>query len=189
MNKWKHLLVDGEFAARTRILSGLTLEQVTRRPSPQSHTIYEELWHTTRWQNIVVNRDEELYETWQSGDLYPTSAPASERGWSALVEEFFAGLDRALEWTDSPEKLAVEVDPDFTMADAASASAATAELRQYAGLAAREPLLAGIARILWNVRVEQRGDHAIAFVRLTDEELGSALATASLLARVWGWGS
>jgi hypothetical protein len=118
LNKWKHLLVDGEFAARTRILSGLTLEQVTRRPSPQSHTIYEELWHTTRWQNIVVNRDEELYETWQSGDLYPTSAPASEREWSALVEEFFAGLDRALEWTDSPEKLAVEVDPDFTMADA-----------------------------------------------------------------------
>lgn len=118
MDKWKHLLVDGEFAARARILSGLTLEQVTRRLSPQSHTIYEELWHTTRWQNIVVNRDEELYEDWQTGDLYPPSAPASEREWSALAEEFLAGLDKALEWADSPEKLAAEVDPDFTMADA-----------------------------------------------------------------------
>ena len=118
MNKWKHLFVDGEFAARARILSGLTLEQVTRRPSPQSHTIYEELWHTTGWQNIVVNRDEELYESWQRGEVYPPSAPASEGEWSALVEEFLAGLDRALEWADSPEKLAAEVDPDFTMADA-----------------------------------------------------------------------
>jgi uncharacterized damage-inducible protein DinB len=117
LNKWKHLFVDGEFAARSRILSGLTLEQVTRRPSPQSHTIYEELWHTTRWQNIVVNRDEED-EAWQRGEVYPTSAPASEREWSALVEEFLAGLDRALEWADSPEELAAEVDPDFTMADA-----------------------------------------------------------------------
>ncbi|HEX7175150.1 MAG TPA: DinB family protein [Pyrinomonadaceae bacterium] len=117
MNKWKHLFVDGEFAARERILSGLTLEQVTRRLSPQSHTIYEELWHTTRWQNIVVNRDEED-EAWQRGEVYPPDAPASEREWSALVEEFLAGLDRALEWADSPEKLAAEIDPDFTMADA-----------------------------------------------------------------------
>ena len=118
MDKWKHLFVDGEFAARERILSGLTLEQVTHRPSPQSHTIYEELWHTTRWQNIVVNRDEELYEAWQQDDLYPPDAPASVGEWSALVAEFLAGLDKALEWADSPEKLAAEVDPDFTMADA-----------------------------------------------------------------------
>ena len=118
MNKWKHLLVDGEFASRARILSGLTLEQVTRRPSPQSHTIYEELWHTTRWQNIVVHRDDEFYEAWQRGEVYPASWPASEGEWSALAEEFLAGLDKALEWADSPEKLDAEVDPDFTMADA-----------------------------------------------------------------------
>ena len=123
MNKWKHLLVDGEFADRARILSGLTLEQVTRRLSPESHTIYEELWHATRWQNIVVNRDEKLYEAWQRGEvypgaLYPADAPASEREWSALAEEFLAGLDKALEWADSPERLAAEIDPDFTMADA-----------------------------------------------------------------------
>ena len=118
MNKWKHLFVDGEFAARARILSGLTLAQVTHRPSPQSHTIYEELWHTTRWQNIVVHRDEELYEAWQRAEDYPSVAPADEGEWTALVEEFLAGLDKALEWADSPEKLAAEVDPDFTMADA-----------------------------------------------------------------------
>ena len=118
MNKWKHLLVDGEFAERARVLSGLTPEQVTRRLSPQSHTIYEELWHTTRWQKIVVDRDEKLYEAWQRGDVYPADAPASEREWSALVEEFLAGLDKALEWADSPERLAAEIDPDFTMADA-----------------------------------------------------------------------
>jgi hypothetical protein len=118
LNKWKHLFVDGEFAARERILSGLTLAQVTHRASPQSHTIYEELWHTTCWQNIVVNRDEGLCEAWQRGEVYPSGAPASEGEWSALVAEFLAGLDRALAWADSPEKLAAEVDPDSTMADA-----------------------------------------------------------------------
>ena len=118
MNKWKHLFVDGEFAARERILSGLTLAQVTHRPSPQSHTIYEELWHTTQWQNVVVNRDEEPHEAWQRGEVYPASAPPSEGEWSALVAEFLAGLDRALAWADSPEKLAAEVDPEYTMADA-----------------------------------------------------------------------
>ena len=118
MGKWEHIFKDGEFAERERILAGLTFEQVTRRPSAQSHTIYEELWHTTRWQNIVVNRDEELYEAWQRAEDYPSVAPADEGEWSILVEEFLAGLDKALEWADSPEKLAAEVDPDFTMADA-----------------------------------------------------------------------
>ena len=118
MNKWKHLLVDGEFAPRTRILSGLTLEQVTRRPSPQSHTIYEELWHTNRWQSIMVNRDEALYEEWQKGRVYPDAPPASRAEWDALVAEFLAGIEKALWWAEMPERLKHETDPGHTMADA-----------------------------------------------------------------------
>jgi hypothetical protein len=118
LDKWRHLFVDGEFAERARIVSGLTLEQATHRPSPQSHTIHEELWHTTRWQNIVVNRDEELYKSWQGDDLYPPGPPASEAEWSALVAEFLAGLERALECAHSPEKLGKQIDPDYTMGDA-----------------------------------------------------------------------
>ena len=116
-DKWRHLLSDGEFAARERILSGLTLEQVTRRLSPQSHTIYEELWHANRWQSIIVNRDEALYTEWERGAVYPASPPAGEEEWDALVKEFLAGTEKALWWTESPERLAHETDPGSTMAD------------------------------------------------------------------------
>jgi len=111
------LLKDGEFARRERVVAGLTLEQVTRRPSAQSHTIYEELWHANRWQSIIVNRDEALYEEWRKGRVYPDAPPASEAEWGALVAEFLAGIDKALWWTESPERLQRETDPGTTMAD------------------------------------------------------------------------
>lgn len=56
MDIWKHLFATGEFAERARLLSGLTLQQVTSRPHGVPHSIYEELWHATSWQRIVVER-------------------------------------------------------------------------------------------------------------------------------------
>ena len=117
MSKWEHLFKDGEFARRERIISGLTLEQATRRPSARSHTIHEELWHANRWQSIMVNRDEALYEEWARGAVYPESAPASEAEWDSLVKDFLAGTEKAIWWTESPERLAHETDPGSTMAD------------------------------------------------------------------------
>ena len=117
MSKWGHLFKDGEFARRERIVAGLTLEQVTRRPSRQSHTIYEELWHANRWQSIMVNRDEALYEEWRKGRVYPDAPPASQAEWDALVAEFLAGIEKALWWTESRERLKQEVDPGVTMAN------------------------------------------------------------------------
>jgi uncharacterized damage-inducible protein DinB len=114
---WGHIFRDGEFAERERILAGLTLEQVTQRPSAQSHTIYEELWHTNRWQNIIVNRDEALYAEWEAGRVYPAEPPASRAEWDALVAEFLAGLEKALWWAESPERLAHETSRGNTMAD------------------------------------------------------------------------
>ncbi|HEV7893101.1 MAG TPA: DinB family protein [Pyrinomonadaceae bacterium] len=117
-DKWRHLFSDGEFARREQILSGLSFGQVTARASTQSHTIYEELWHANRWQSIIVNRDESLYAEWERGAVYPESAPASEEEWDSLVKEFLAGTEKALWWTESPERLAHETDPGSTMADA-----------------------------------------------------------------------
>lgn len=118
MNKWQHLFVDGEYMERARMLSGLTLEQVKRVASAHSHSIYDELWHTTKWQHIIVMRDEEQYREWQESALYPTQPPATEAEWAALVKQFLDGLQTALQWADSPEKLATELDPGVTMADA-----------------------------------------------------------------------
>ena len=117
MSKWEHLFRDGEFARRGEILSGLTLEEVTRRSSGQSHTIYEELWHANRWQSIIVNRDESLYAEWQAGRVYPAEPPAGAAEWEALVAEFLGGIEKALWWAASPERLAHETDPGHTMED------------------------------------------------------------------------
>ena len=117
MSNWEHLLKDGEFARREHIVAGLALAQVTRRPSAQSHTIYEELWHTNRWQSIIVNRDEALYAEWQKGRVYPDAPPASQAEWEALVAEFLGGIEKALWWTESPERLRQETDPGVTMRD------------------------------------------------------------------------
>jgi uncharacterized damage-inducible protein DinB len=116
-NKWRHLFSDGEFARREQILAGLTFEQVTSRPSAQSHTIYEELWHANRWQSIIVNRDEALYEEWKRGEVYPKQAPARTEDWDSLVAEFLAGTEKALWWVESPERLARETSPGTTMED------------------------------------------------------------------------
>jgi uncharacterized damage-inducible protein DinB len=116
----KHIehLFYGEYAKRQKILSNLTLEQVTATPSKQLHSIFAELWHTVLWQRICVTRDENLFEqTWAQGDLYPSHVPEKLEEWTALVEEFLSGIERALEWTETPEKLNLEVNPGETMKD------------------------------------------------------------------------
>ncbi|MFZ0546631.1 MAG: hypothetical protein WAM60_14390 [Candidatus Promineifilaceae bacterium] len=75
------------------------------------------MWHAARWQTVVVERDEALYEAWQRGERYPAKPPEKEEEWSALVAEFLQGLEKALAWAASPEKLSVEVDPGVTMAE------------------------------------------------------------------------
>jgi hypothetical protein len=118
MDKWRHIFVDdGEYAPPEKILGGLTLEQVTHVPSKESHSIYDELWHVVRWQNIMVFRDETLYEEWCQGHVYPAQQPTTEQAWQDLVEKFFEGIEKVLEWTSSTEKLATETDPGITMAD------------------------------------------------------------------------
>lgn len=115
--RWKHLF-EGEFAGRAKILSGLTLQQVTQVAPGQPHSIYAELWHLVLWQNILVTRDEALYErTWQQGKRYPLTQPTTLGEWDRLVAEYFVGVEEALSWTTTPERLNHETDPGITMAD------------------------------------------------------------------------
>ncbi|HEX7004224.1 MAG TPA: DinB family protein [Trueperaceae bacterium] len=116
---WEHLFLTGEFVGRERLLSGLTLAQVTSKPDGLPHSIYDELWHLTTWQRIVVERDEAGGEEWaQDGPLFPEEPPASEAQWHSVVGEFLEGATSALELAGSPERLAVEVEPGVTMAHA-----------------------------------------------------------------------
>jgi len=117
LGKWEHLLVDGEFADRRQIVAGLSLGQVTHKLSEQSHTIYDELWHTVKWQNIVVLRDHKMYDDWVKGNVYPEAQPKTKEEWTRLVNEFTTGLEKAIEWSSTPEKLSMETSPTSTMAE------------------------------------------------------------------------
>jgi hypothetical protein len=117
MAPWEHLFIDGEFMSRARLLSGLTLEQVSARPRGLPHTIYEELWHTTKWQSIVVQCDEQAAAAWiDGGQDFPSEAPGNERMWEDLVREFLAGSRKAVELAGSPA-LMEEVSPGVTLAE------------------------------------------------------------------------
>ncbi len=118
MGKWSHLFIDGEFAPRSRLLSGLTLEQVRAKPSAAAHSIHEELWHLTKWQSIVVQRDGPAADAWVSeGPRFPVTPLKSETDWRELVAEFMAGAEKAVEWGRSLAAVSEEVIPCVTLAD------------------------------------------------------------------------
>jgi hypothetical protein len=97
MHILEHLFLVGEFPPRARLLSGLTLEQVTLCPDGASHSIYEELWHLVGYQQ--------------------SAAPESEHEWHDLVRVFLDGARAAAAMGQAPERLALEVEPGVTMAD------------------------------------------------------------------------
>jgi hypothetical protein len=98
--------MDGEFMSRARLLSGLTVEQVSVRPPGLAHTIYEELWHATKWQSIVVQCDQLAAAAWiDEGQDFPPEAPGHARMWEDLVAEFLAGSETAIKLGRSPGAL------------------------------------------------------------------------------------
>ena len=111
MHILEHLFLVGEFPARDLLLSGLTLEQVTLCPDGASHSIYEELWHAVGYQQSVIE------STHAAGDLYPTAPPEHEHQWHDLVRVFLDGARAAAAMGQTPERLALEVEPGVTMAD------------------------------------------------------------------------
>ena len=118
MGRWEQLFIDGEFMSRARLLSGLTIEQVSARPSGIPHTIYEELWHTTKWQSIVVQCDERAEAAWiDGGQNFPSEPPGNVRAWEDLVIEFLAGSETAVELGRSHERLTEDVRPGVTLAE------------------------------------------------------------------------
>lgn len=111
MHILEHLFLVGEFPERAHLLSGLTLEQVRFCPEGASHSIYDELWHAAGYQRYVLDRGD------AAGDLYPTAVPEHEHQWHDLVHAFLDGARAATAMGQTPERLALEVEPGVTMAD------------------------------------------------------------------------
>ncbi len=117
MHILEHLFLVGEFPERAHLLSGLTLEQVTLRPSGASHSIYDELWHLVGYQQSIIQPGA------PANDMYPIAAPEHEHQWHDLVRVFLAGARAAAALGHAPAQLAVEVEPGVTMADELSSVA------------------------------------------------------------------
>src|SRR5215471_8186946 len=111
MHILEHLFLVGEFPARDRLLSGLTLEQVTLCPDGASHSIYEELWHVAGYQQSILNGTD------PNGEFYPSAPPEHEQQWHDLVRKFMEGASAAAALGQEPERLALELEPGLTMAD------------------------------------------------------------------------
>jgi len=111
MSNLEHLFLTGEFPERARLLSGLTLEQVTLRPDGASHSIYEELWHAAGYQRSIVKGVQ------ATGDYYPSAGPEHEQHWHDLVQQFLDDAQAAVALAEAPDRLALEVEPGVTMAD------------------------------------------------------------------------
>jgi uncharacterized damage-inducible protein DinB len=123
-NKYNQLLNGGEYAPAEKILSGLTLEQVNYLASPVSHSIYDELWHTTTWQKIVVYSLEDkelsdgLAEKWKQPEIYPALKASTQNEWDSLVREFLTDLNKAISTGQMPDVLETKVgDFPFTFGD------------------------------------------------------------------------
>ncbi|MEZ5427387.1 MAG: DinB family protein [Pyrinomonadaceae bacterium] len=111
MHILEHLFLVGEFPERARLLSGLTLEQVTLCPNGASHSIYEELWHVVAYQQSIIEPGE------PSDERYPSEVPEHLHQWHDLVEKFLDGARAAAALGQTPERLAIEVEPGLTLAD------------------------------------------------------------------------
>jgi uncharacterized damage-inducible protein DinB len=111
MHILEHLFLAGEYPKRDRVLSALTLAQVTQRPDGASHSIYEELWHVVAYQQSIIAPAEPIRE------VYPSAAPEHENQWHDLVRLFLEGARVAAAMGQTPEKLARELEPGLTMAD------------------------------------------------------------------------
>jgi hypothetical protein len=116
-NKWEHFILKGEFPERKKIVSGLTIEQVNQKPVPGMHSIYEELWHTTRWAHIVVNQDSEADKKFKGSGAFPEKPAASQEEWDVLVNEFSGLLDKMMEFTKNTAQLKAEQEPGWLMED------------------------------------------------------------------------
>lgn len=112
MHNLEHLFLVGEFAERARLLSGLTLEQVTFRQEGTSHSIYEELWHLVGYQQSIIAPGGPPPD-----DLFPTTVPEHEDQWHELVQLFLTGARAAADLGQAPARLAEDIEPGVTLAD------------------------------------------------------------------------
>lgn len=104
----QRLFTELEFAPRKHIVT-VPFTHVGVQPAASHHSIYEELWHLTKWQTVVLSmaRGESVRSDY-SGEAFPDEqAPADEHVWQALVAEFLDGSAEAVALAGDEDALGV----------------------------------------------------------------------------------
>lgn len=98
MNELEEVLIGESYAAApAKILDALNEQDVHRVPAGAPHSIYEELWHVTFWQQVTLD--------WISGietpfpasprDAFPTVLDMERETWSQLRARFLQGAEQS----------------------------------------------------------------------------------------------
>lgn len=106
MNRLQRLFTDLEFAPREHIVT-VPFAYVGVQPGASHHSIFEELWHLTKWQTFVVRtaRGEAIRSDYEEDDFPEVQAPEHEEAWAALVAEFLAGSEAAADLAGDEDTL------------------------------------------------------------------------------------
>ena len=110
------LFTDLEYAPRAHIVN-VPFAYVGVQPGASHHSIYEELWHLTKWQTFVLKmvRGEAVRSDFQGDDFPEVQAPEDETAWQALVAEFLEGSEAAVTSAGDEDTLAVRLADGVTV--------------------------------------------------------------------------
>jgi uncharacterized damage-inducible protein DinB len=95
---------DSAHTPPSHILENLTDETVHARVAGAPHTIYEELWHATFWQQRCLDRVDGTETSFpEHNDLtFPSEQQQRAETWASLRERFLAGAERSARIASGP---------------------------------------------------------------------------------------
>ncbi len=96
---------DSAHTPPSHILENLADELAHARVSGATHTIYEELWHATWWQQVMLDRVNGLGTPSPEHNAmsFPSAEQTRAESWADLCGRFLAGANEAAALADSQD--------------------------------------------------------------------------------------
>jgi len=93
---------DSAHAPPSHILEALPEDLAHWRVAGATHTIYEELWHATYWQQVMLDRvnGQGAASPQHNAMSYPSPEQIREESWAGLCQRFLVGVQEAAEIAD-----------------------------------------------------------------------------------------
>jgi uncharacterized damage-inducible protein DinB len=96
---------DSAHTPPAHILENLPDELAHRQVAGAPHTIYQELWHTTYWQQVMLDRVNGLGTPSPNHNAasFPSAEQTRAESWAGLCQRFLAGVKQAAALADSQD--------------------------------------------------------------------------------------